>query len=727
MPAKSIATEFKFKVGGFIFLLFSVEIFYFAYSSYQQANEIAQENVTRRAYSLKYDIQNQLSELSFELVPYMDNKVLTEVPVNLLYTQFALKQITDLVRTHETVKSAFISDGSPYVIEGYPLHTLKWASPEVRQVATSIVNSQSPNLGIRSIVLSHASLGEPSFSGGRYFFVVPLREALPSLVRPYRYSGALFIEVNIETVIAKSAQVLSTEYENIQLYSKEQLWYQQGQVISDGFTSTIALFEDIKHRAPAEITITHAQDVYTDRFENTIYLAIVISIVDLLIILWFLSYFGNRLIKPLKRLEQQCKTVSNGQFKKVTEQLPFTELQTLQDTYNTMANEIESQVSSLKEEKARAEQSEHAKSLFLANMSHEIRTPMNGILGTFQLLANTPQDAENTQLVKTGLSSARSLLHLLNDILDFSKMEAGKLSFELVVYDIKFLFNEVLEEFKDVAALKNVKLLFQVDNNFTVLRKVDSLRLKQVVRNLISNAIKFTHEGLVTVSLHGSDKHFAFDVIDTGIGMTDKQVENLFNRFSQADASTTRKYGGTGLGLAIIRQLVELMDGEVKVISKEGQGTTFSVSLPIKEEIQQEKKITETLVPPDLTNTLILLAEDNKINQTVFCAMLKRTNAEIIIANDGVEAVALANKHQPDLIFMDIQMPNLDGIGACSALIEQGSTCPIIALTANVMPSDVEYYLANNFVDCVGKPIEMQTLYQAIYDHFPTSKSEQRT
>ncbi|WP_408635892.1 ATP-binding protein [Psychrosphaera ytuae] len=234
--------------------------------------------------------------------------------------------------------------------------------------------------------------------------------------------------------------------------------------------------------------------------------------------------------------------------------------------------------------------------------------------------------------------------------------------------------------------------------------------------NLISNAIKFTDKGTVTVELavDQSSGHARITVMDTGIGMSESMCQNLFNRFEQADSSTTRRFGGTGLGMTITRQLVELMKGEITVSSTIGKGTKFVILLPLIEttlDVEEEHHHTES-VTPDLTGKHILLAEDNKINQTVFLAMMRPTNATITIAEDGVEAVDAFKNHSPDLIFMDIQMPNMDGIDACKSIRKVNTDIPIIALTANVMDQDVKTYMSSGFDSHLGKPIELNALYR---------------
>jgi PAS domain S-box-containing protein len=357
-----------------------------------------------------------------------------------------------------------------------------------------------------------------------------------------------------------------------------------------------------------------------------------------------------------------------------------------------------------------------AKSDFLANMSHEIRTPMNGVLGSLQVLKQDDLSDASQELVDMGISSSKSLLSIINDILDLSKIESNNISLESLPTNVVELFNAIITEFSFSAEQKNIELVFTAQKDLHPYWLVDPVRLRQVILNLISNAIKFTPKGSVRIKLNEQNGKLVFDVNDSGIGITEFQITKLFNRFEQADATTTRKFGGTGLGLPIAKQLVNLMGGEITVTSKENVGSTFSVLLPLtKTEVKNsDKTLSLQAQIPNAESLNILLAEDNRINQRVFGAIVNPTKATVRIANDGVEAVNEVGKLLPDVIFMDIQMPNMDGIQACEIIKGTHPEIPIVALTANVMEHDINKYEQAGFDECLGKPVDVNEIYTVI-------------
>jgi len=359
-----------------------------------------------------------------------------------------------------------------------------------------------------------------------------------------------------------------------------------------------------------------------------------------------------------------------------------------------------------------------AKSDFLANMSHEIRTPMNGILGSLQILKRDNLSDASKKLVEMGITSSKSLLSIINDILDLSKIESNNISLESLPTNIVELFNTIITELSLLAEQKNIGLVFTMKEGEHPYWLVDPVRLRQIILNLISNAIKFTSKGEVNITLSEQNGKLVFEVRDTGIGIPQSQIKKLFNRFEQADATTTRKFGGTGLGLPIAKQLVNLMGGEITVTSEEKVGSTFSVVLPLKKsDLKKHNKLASTETQtPDAEILNILLAEDNRINQKIFSAIISPTKATIRIANDGVEAVNEVAKSLPDLIFMDIQMPNMDGIQACENIKHTHPNIPIIALTANVMTHDIDKYMQAGFDHCLGKPVDVNEIYTLIHD-----------
>lgn len=379
----------------------------------------------------------------------------------------------------------------------------------------------------------------------------------------------------------------------------------------------------------------------------------------------------------------------------------------------TDVTELKSKQEQLELARDEAEAANVAKSAFLANMSHEIRTPMNGILGSLQVLQRKELDNETIDLIEKAVVSCQSLLSIINDILDFSKIESGKLKLEYISSDLHQLVKAVFAELRPMAESKGLSLELRIENNTHLTRLVDPVRVKQVLINLVGNAIKFTKVGKIDVYLTGTEEMVKFVVTDTGIGMNEFALKNLFGRFEQADKSITRKFGGTGLGLAITKQLAELMGGTISVQSEVNKGSEFTVRIPCEESsINELLETKEQIVSaPNLKDFTILLAEDNRINQSIFLAMVKATNVKVIVANDGLEAINLYRKFRPSLVFMDIQMPVMDGLAAFSEISMDPDRAPVIALTANVMKEDITKYQEVGFDAYMAKPIEMNQLY----------------
>lgn len=401
-----------------------------------------------------------------------------------------------------------------------------------------------------------------------------------------------------------------------------------------------------------------------------------------------------------------------------------------------LETKIEERTRQLDIEKTRAEAASIAKSNFLATMSHEIRTPMNGVMGMAQVMATTDLTEEQQLYVHTILDSGNSLLTVINDILDFSKIEAGKMLLENNAFNLKDITNSVIKLFENKAEEKDIQLIFNINDDCPIELTGDSLRIKQILQNLISNAIKFTNHGTVEIKISGSKTSEGFAnlmvyVIDSGIGIDKSSQDKLFSDFSQVDSSTTRKFGGTGLGLAICKQLITLMKGEVGVNSEAGKGATFwfSLNIDINSNDRPITKSNAVFSIKPLTGK-VLLVEDNAINQIVAKAILEKFGLTPDIAVDGQEAIHQLEKQPYDLILMDCQMPVLDGFEATQKIrvIEKENNLqqhvPIVALTANAHSKDKDRCFDVGMDDYLSKPIVKEDLYRILEKYLQHANSD---
>ena len=474
-------------------------------------------------------------------------------------------------------------------------------------------------------------------------------------------------------------------------------------------------------------------------------------------------WLAARITTPVARLAAAMESVGqSGGFQVRVEPGAADEIGRLTQCFNMLMSRLHVKdmalhrtLAELVEARDAAEAANLAKSQFLANMSHEIRTPLNGVLAMAQILQRSPLEAVQRERVEVIHQSGETLLSLLNDILDVSKIEAGKLELEVAAFDVEALARATIAGFSAVATRKQLRLEMEIGEGAGGVREGDAARLRQVLNNFLSNALKFTADGEVRLTLTAVDadgvEGLQLTVRDTGMGIPPDKLPLLFQKFTQLDASTTRRFGGTGLGLAICRELVELMGGRVWVESDAGRGSAFSALLPLPRrtgavsdpqasaaipELQDVQASADPAEPAegqdgdemaehgaDRPPLRVLAAEDNLTNQLVLTTIMQIFGVDLTLAADGVEAVEAWRNGHFDVVLMDIQMPQMDGVAAtrrirAEELASGRPRTPILALSANALMHQVDSYLAAGMDGHVAKPIELAKLQAALEQVF---------
>jgi signal transduction histidine kinase/CheY-like chemotaxis protein len=477
---------------------------------------------------------------------------------------------------------------------------------------------------------------------------------------------------------------------------------------------------------------------------------LVLGILMLLVSFIVSSIFFRRLLVPITKLSKLAGRVTKGDYEVRADVEGKDEIGTLSREFNTMVDTIKDHIQNLDKKvnqktfqlmelnkslviaKHKAEEATRLKSEFLANMSHEIRTPMNGIIGMLRLVKKTELTPRQRSYLGKIEAAAGTLLEIINDILDFSKIEAGKLRVEKVPFNLRSVVQEVRDNVEVAIGEKEISFVVEIDKNVDETVIGDPLRLKQILINLINNAIKFTESGTVRLSIVKSgENRVLFKVRDTGIGISPEKMEKLFRPFVQADGSITRKYGGSGLGLTISKQLVELMNGRIWVESKEGAWSEFSFEIELgSADAKKGKEIRFDRTGREYDAELarlekemracsgahILLAEDNTLNREVFHALLEKSGIVIDDAEEGEEAVARfeTDPDRYDLVMMDIQMPRMDGYTAAKRIRKIDPTIPIVALSANGLTDDRQKSRDAGMNAYLLKPIDEKELFRVV-------------
>ena len=505
-------------------------------------------------------------------------------------------------------------------------------------------------------------------------------------------------------------------------------WYQADIIQYDVLQDEDDWFsKESSEKVLGQVRVGLSEAFMVERQNEIIVHAMLIAGVSLIICALIAWLSGARLARPLSKLSGTVDRLAQGDYAVRTNENASGEVRHLQEGINTLAKALEKSeqvqqhyVESLISAREISDAANKAKSEFLAVMTHELRTPMNGVLGMLQLMQSTELTKEQDEYVDIALSSGDHLLGLINDILDFSKIEQGNIDLDIQFFDLYKSLQKVSESFRSIIQTKQLEFKIEIDEAKSLLVKSDETRLHQILVNLLGNAVKFTQHGSVTLSIEnveyvGSQVRLNIVVSDTGKGISEENIEKIFDAFAQEDASISRQYGGTGLGLAISKQLVEKMNGQLIVQSAFNQGSRFICQFAWDMASPEEDALLEEVGAglSEQYDGSILLVEDNEVNQKVALKMLENFGLNIHLASDGVEALTHCRKNHYDLIFMDLQMPNMDGYEATKAIRNEvglNQDTPIIALTANAFYDVKGNCMEAGMTDFLAKPYKKEYL-----------------
>ena len=688
----------------------------------------------------------ELTQTLFEMWANLDtlgkDKSLAVATYDVLFGNYAYDRLLSLHNLYPQFDAIALFDDQLHIVEAAPLQSVGFdyreLTPELRQTLDQWHQQQSllPRVSVvqaPDLLSRSRALANIDANNGQWLVVISAPVSLPqnSLIDPYRITGVLVAVIDPQRLLTRLASNGSTldPQARLSLHWQGQMLAEQGGELADQ-----RWFEQ---RAPLQTRVSDSRDqlllqlaereaFHLAQVNRTIQLTLGAALLFLAVV-GLIAHLGiRRMLRPLSQLTAITERFLSGDYSPAAARMPFFEFDEMLLLLNRMADEIKRQLQALEGTAATAQAGSQLKSRFLANMSHEIRTPMNAIIGFCQLLPRAGlSDAQLDCLTKIE-GASQTLLALLNDILDLTKIEADKLDLELRPFSLRQLLREQQAILGVMATHKGLRLVVNIDDNCHDALLGDPLRLTQILTNLVGNAIKFSEQGAIDIrvqqqAISNKTVTLAISVSDEGCGIATEIQPLLFEPFLQADAGVTRRFGGTGLGLSICRRLVQLMGGEIRLTSRPGQGTTIRFTLALG-------RTSSSALPAELDANrqwqfkpaLVLVVDDNPLNEQVLRGFLEGAGLQVAAAHSGRQAVDWLREHKAAMVFMDVQMPELDGISA-SRLIrsELKLTLPVVALTAHAMSDEIAACLDAGMNDHLSKPATRQQVLAKVGQWLP--------